>query len=84
MNAFDIYSGVFDEGQADFAPADRAQLIQHIDDYAFNAMDISISREVSEQIADAHLSYEGLDEAGGEYENAFWHKIQGPLSAIEI
>lgn len=84
MNAFNIYDAAFDSAQSEWIPMDRPALIKYVTDYADGAMDVRVSKEVAEAIADAHLSYKGLDEDGGEYEHAFFIKIKNPLSEIEV
>lgn len=79
MNAFEIYEAAFDSA-IDGAEATT----DYVQDYAEFALDTAITREVAQAIVDAHLSFKGLNENNGEFQNAFYHKIEAPLSAIEI
>lgn len=79
MNAFELYKAAFDPA-VDHAEATA----QYVQDYADGAFGINVSLDVAEKIAAARRSYKGLDEDGGEYENAYYYKVREPLEEIEL
>lgn len=84
MNAFELYDAVFDSAREEYQGSTHEERVEDVIQYAAGALDLMISSEVAERIVAAKESFLGLDEAGGEYEDAFFHKVRKPLEAIEL
>jgi hypothetical protein len=81
MNAFEIYQAAFDAAQGD----NRAATAEYVQDYASNAMDVSISKEVAQQIADCRAAFLAEVEASNqEMQNWSYHNVQSDLEEIEV
>lgn len=84
MNAFELYEAVYDTAREVPQYETHAERVQDVIDYADGALDMDVPSEVAEKIANARRSYKGLDEDGGEYENAYYYKVRKPLEEIEL
>lgn len=79
MNTYQIYDAVFDEAN-DY----KQNTPDYIQDYALNALGVTITKELAQNISDCHTKY--LVETGrnGEGQNNHWHYVRKPLSEIEV
>lgn len=80
MNAFEIYEAAFDAAQGD----NRAATAEYVSDYADGALEISVSNEVAQKIADVRADYLAQCEAGEIDSNWIYYNVQAALEEIEV
>lgn len=80
MNAFEIYSAAFDAAQGDA----RQATAEYVLDYADGALEISISQELAQKIADVRADYVARAESGDIGSDWIYRNVREILEEIEI
>lgn len=78
MNAFNLYEGAIENAEQNDLVIDADYIV----DYADNALDLSISKELAEKIIDCHSSYEKVRGNGNGVDYDYLVKFE--LQDIEI
>ena len=77
-NAFDLYSAAVENAeQNDVSDVDA----DYFDNYAFNACDISISREIANKMAQVYMAWQSEEAKDS---NKHYYIVQEPLADIEL
>ncbi|EBC1886544.1 hypothetical protein BU332_22700 [Salmonella enterica] len=80
MNAYDLYEAAFDTAQAEVAEPTAS----YVEEYAFGALDMAITTEVAEVIAEVRRNWLDLVDAGEADSNAKYQRVQAVLEDIEL
>ena len=79
MNAYQVFAAVFDTAN-DFAESTA----EYVQQYAKNAMGVTVTPEVAAKIVDAKNAVDAANAENSEGQNNLWHYAEKPLSEIEI
>lgn len=83
VTLWDVYDAATDTAIDSVRNGTQLMDAQYFADYA-DAMDVSITREHAQLCAEKYAIERAIVDEGGSMQNNRWHKIQNPLSEIEI
>lgn len=79
MNAYNVFEAAFDTAN-DFSE----NSVAYVQQYAENALGVSVSIEVATAIVAAKNAADSANAENSEGQNNLWHYAEKPLSEIEI
>lgn len=80
LTALELFEAIYDSAASEFLPSKRSELLEYIDEYAFNVYGISIDKKTAELIADTK---DKLDKELNECNGAVQHTYLSVTSTLE-